>query len=458
MAWKIKKAVRLAFLDWRAPAARRACCDEEVRLNRRYAPGLYLGVVAVTGSVAAPRIGGAGPVLEYVVAMRRFPQHALWTARLAAGELGSADVQGLGHVLAQFHAVAAPCPADAPWGTAACVIARTATDLAELRPLLPDEGPALDALCRWHARAAWGHRRFTWRHAHGAVRECHGDLHCGNLVTLDGAAMPFDGIEFDPALRWIDTMHDLAFAWMDLRFHGRPDLAARLLNAYLHAGGDHGGLCVLRYYTVQRALVRAKVCALAGDAALARRYLLYAHTQAAPARGALLVTHGYSGSGKSTLADGLIEPLGALVLRSDVERRRTVGAQYTSAATRATYAHLLRLARRALAAGLPVVVDAACLQGWQRAAFAALAHARGVPFLLLDVHAPLAALPARLRARAAAGADPSDADEAVLASQLAHAEPLSAAERAGALAVAGGEPCVPLVRQALTRLGWRDAR
>ncbi|WUR10996.1 AAA family ATPase [[Empedobacter] haloabium] len=455
-AFKIKKAVRLPFLDWRAGAERARCCRAELRLNRRYAPWLYLRVVPVTGSVAAPRLGGGGRVLEYAVAMRTFEQGALWSARLAAGSLTGGEVTSLANVLAAFHARAAVAPPGSAWGTAAQVAARTLADLDELRALLPAESDALAALAAWHAHAARGLRRLcAWRRAGAAVRECHGDLHCGNIVTLRGVAVPFDGIEFAPALRWIDTMQDMAFAWMDLHCHGRADLASTLLSAYLAASGDYAGLALLTYYTVQRALVRAKVAALRGDTALAARYLRCAGAWSGRRQPALLATTGLSGSGKSTVCAALAPALGAIVLRADVERKRLVrqagGARpgYAPAETRQTYARLRRVARHALRAGVPVLVDAACLQGWQRTLFVTLAARLQVPFLLLAVTAPPEELARRLRRRAMMGNDPSDADETVLARQLADAQPLAAAELAQALPVDSAVPCLPAVLERL---------
>lgn len=215
LTYKFKKALRLAFLDYRRRAARRRCCEEEVRLNRRYAPGLYLGVSRLTGPAAAPELDGDGPILDYAVRMRTFPQHALWSHRLEAGALSAAETHQLAVVLARFHDEAARCPPGVPWGVAAAVVSRTRADLRETCALLRARPAAqlLDRIARWHDRVAPRLvRAFSHRRARGAVRECHGDLHCGNIVTLDGVVLPFDGIEFDPALRWTDCMQDLAFA------------------------------------------------------------------------------------------------------------------------------------------------------------------------------------------------------------------------------------------------------
>ncbi|MFL6675231.1 MAG: bifunctional aminoglycoside phosphotransferase/ATP-binding protein [Massilia sp.] len=465
LTYKFKKARRLEFLDYASPQARRYYCEEEIRLNRRYAEPLYLGVSTLTGPANAPCLDGDGPVLDYAVRLRTFPQTALWTRRLADGLLGSGDAARLAAALARFHASATTCPAGASWGSATQVAKRTAADLRELR-VLSDGAAArqvLDRLDNWHSHAARRlSRLLDWRRAHGAIRECHGDLHCGNILTLGDAVLPFDGIEFNDSMRWIDTMQDLAFAWMDLQFHGRADLAARLLNDYLQLGGDYYGLAVLPYYRVQRALVRAKVAALRGDRALGDAYLRFAAGCTVPTRGVLLATHGLSGSGKSTVCDRLVEPLCAVQVRSDMERKRLpgvpVGALYCAETTELTYARLARVARRALGAGLPVLVDAAFLQGRQRQAFRRLAHARAVPFLLLDVQADPGLLAGRLRERAIAGRDPSDADEAVLAQQRATAQALAQDELPDSLPVTADAALSTSVRAALAERGYTPER
>jgi predicted kinase len=304
-------------------------------------------------------------------------------------------------------------------------------------------------LQRWLAeqrealRTAWRERQ-----RHGAVRECHGDLHGANVVLLDGQLTAFDGLEFDPALRWIDVMSDVAFLTMDLQAHDRADLAYRLLDGWLQHSGDYAGLAVLRCYEVYRALVRALVQALrrrAGQAppAGAPDYLAWAERHARPADTArLLITHGVSGSGKSTIASALLAQAGAIRVRSDVERKRLFGLTalqpsaaaaldiYTPEATRRTFERLAACARMALLAGWPVIVDAAFLRREERAAFRRLATELRVPFSILHCRAAPTQLQARVAARARAGVDASEATPQVLERQLAGYEPLDAAERA----------------------------
>lgn len=452
-AYKFKRALRLPFLDFSTPGARRFYCEEECRLNRRLAPALYLGTVPITGDIAHPVIGGEGEALDFAVWMRAFDQGALWSARLARGLLDAGDVDLLAARLAQFHATTARAPEHTSWGTADRIGNTFGATLDALeRDVVHDEGDARAAfLRRWETekRAALA-AVFADRKSAGMVRECHGDLHCSNILSMDGAVQVFDCIEFDAGLRWIDVMDDLAFAYMDLAFHGRPDLAARLLNAYLEYGADYAGLAVFQYYEVHRALVRARVMFLrarqSGLAVAARDacrragmdYVGFACRCARARQPALIITHGCSGSGKTTVARMLVELLGAVQLRSDVERKRLGGVSgakagrdpYGEAETHETYERLAQLARGVLLAGWPVVVDASFLLAAQRARCRMLADSLGVPFHIVDLRADRAAMLARIAVRRQAGKDASEADATVLEGQLRRAQALDQHELA----------------------------
>jgi predicted kinase len=271
---------------------------------------------------------------------------------------------------------------------------------------------------------------------------------------LDGALLPFDCVEFDPRLRWIDVMSDVAFLVMDLKAHGHSDSAFRFLDRYLQHSGDYEGLQVLRCYEVYRALVRALVCSLRPptdtDAEPGMtQYLACAEALSRGARGRarVLITHGLSGSGKSTVAGQLLEAAGAIRLRSDVERKRLFGLEalqssaalgldiYTPEATRRTFTRLADAARLALLAGYPVIVDAAFLRHAERAAFRALAASLQVPFAILDLRADARLLRQRVAARHAGGSDASEADLAVLERQFAFHEPLDDQELQVTIAV-----------------------
>ena len=268
-AYKIKKAVNLGFLDFSTLEKRRFYCAEELRLNRRLAPDLYLEVVPIAGSADHPVLNGPGPAIEYAVKMRRFPQACLLDQVLLRGELTPETIDAIARRIADFHGRTAIADNESPFGTPERAHLPVAENFAQIRPRLRDNEDLirLDELERWSEREYQARfNALAARKARGLIRECHGDLHLGNMALLDGEAVPFDCIEFSDNLRWIDVISEAAFLAMDLQDRGRPDLARRFLNAYLEQTGDYEGLEVLRYYLVYRAMVRAKVaCIRAGQ-------------------------------------------------------------------------------------------------------------------------------------------------------------------------------------------------
>ena len=454
-AYKLKKAVDFGFLDFTTLSARRFFCEEELRLNRRLAPALYLDVVPITGSIDAPVVGGEGPALEYAVKMREFPQDELASRLLARGELAPADIDMLAAKVAQFHAAIEVAAAGAGFGAPEGILQRARDNCTAILPLLDDpaERAEIDALGAWTEREHIARRGALLRRVEqGFVRECHGDLHLGNIARIDGELTIFDCIEFNPALRWIDVMSEVAFTVMDLEDRGHADLGRRFLDAYLERGGDYGGLAVLHFYLVYRALVRAKIARLraaqlapgeARSAAIAeyRGYVRLARDYAAASRPAIVIAHGLSGSGKTTLSQALLETLGAVRIRSDVERKRLHGLDarernrrgidrglYRATATDATYQRLAKLTREIVAAGFVAIVDAAFLKRAQRELFRDLAGELRVAFVIVDFAASEATLRERVARRTAAGADASDADLAILGYQLHTQEPLAPEE------------------------------
>ncbi len=454
VAYKFKKALRLDFLDYTTLVSRQFYCQEELRLNCRLAPDIYLAVVSITGSRDTPSIDGGGAPIEYAVKMRAFGQAALWSSRLRHDLMTGREIDQLAHCLAGFHDLAPCAVRPSQWGTSAAVARRARDDLSAIDSMLAStaDRQALPPLVAWQREQL---RKltplFARRKALGWVRECHGDLHCGNIVTIKGQVAVFDCIEFNDEMRWIDVMHDFAFVWMDLQFCGRNDWAARLLNQYLQLSGAYAGLSVLPFYRIQRALVRCKVALLRagqvrrdstqdeGQEALgqAAKYLAFCAKKIERGASALIITHGFSGSGKSTLCDSLVELLGAVQIRSDLERKRlhglAMGAKaaaapgagiYDAKGNRAVYGRLSRLARHISGAGLPVIIDAAFLQRSQRRRFQELAHELGLPFFILDVHVNVATLRTRVAARAQLGQDASDAGLVVLEHQLQNHEAL----------------------------------
>jgi predicted kinase len=416
--------------------------------------------------------------------MHAFAQTALWSRRLAGGKLAAGEIDACAGLLARFHQGAAMASAASDWGTPACIAAAAQTTMIALARLAGD-GASQQTLARLRAWDTAQRGRlaplFQARKRQGRVRECHGDLHAGNILTTERGVEVFDCIEFSEALRWIDVVNDLAFAWMDLACRGRADFATRLLNGYMALTGDYAGLALLPWYGAQRALVRCLVHLLraqqAAPAALADAarheglaYLAFADRLAAPGTPAVLITHGCSGSGKTWFARQAAEMLGAVHLRSDVERKRLAGLQagdrsgtlpgsplYDDAATRRTYDRLLELTDTVVRAGMIAIVDAAFLAPGLRQRFAQFADQAGVPFLIFDVQASPAMMAQRLARRAGDSTEASDADAAVMAQQLATALPLEQCELARTVVVdtrAGLSPadvaalCAPLTAMA----------
>ena len=435
---KIKKPVRLPFVDYGSLAARQRFCREELRLNSRLAPSLYLGLTRITGTVQTPTLDGAGPVLEYAVRMRRFPKGALFGEQLESATLSRLDVDRLAILLADFHSGQTPAEPLSGFGSAE---RRRLAALAALEGALPVATPAEQVRLRnWldiesiRLAPLWSRRQ-----KEGWVRECHGDLHLDNVVSLEGSVAAFDGIEFDAALRWIDMLDDIAFPVMDFIARGRLDFAFRLLNEWLDRTGNHAGLPALRFSLVYRALVRTQVAQLSGPGheAAARRYLNTALQLTQPGKVQLLITHGLPGSGKTFQSQQVLERTGAVRLRSDVQRKRLFGLGmledsrakgidlYSPDATARTYAQLFKLARVALEAGYPVIVDAAFLHRTERAQAMALADELGLPLSIIDCKASLQVLRNRIGAR---HGDASEATAAVLDAMRLTAEPLDARE------------------------------
>jgi aminoglycoside phosphotransferase family enzyme/predicted kinase len=440
-AYKIKKPVVLDFLDFGTLEKRRHYCEEELRLNRPWAPELYLEVVAITGPAAEPEVGGDGETLEYAVKMLRFDQDLRLDRQLENGLLTVADMKELGQNIAARHAAAErPEPAERER------LVKQAVHY--FRENFDHLGDIIDReefryLRDWTERELGRHEaRFRQRFDDGFVCDCHGDLHLGNLVRLPSGITTFDCIEFNPDLRVTDVYADVGFLTMDLTEKGHPELAAHFLNRYLERSGDYAGAVLLDLYFVYRCLVRAKVAAIrsrerdseterAADIAEARDYSGMAFRQASKGKPMLVIMHGLSGSGKTWLAERLMAALPAIRIRSDIERKRLFGLDeaaesgsaidsgiYTPEASERTYDRLLTLARTLLAARHRVILDAAFLREEQREAAKQVAAELDVDSVLVCAEAPVDVLRARIEIRARRRDEASEADLAVLEHQL----------------------------------------
>ena len=451
-AYKIKKPLKLPFLDFSTLAQRQRCCVDELRLNRRFAPDIYLGVVGIFNTPQDPQFDGPGTPIEYAVKMRRFDEAGRLDRVCTRGELQPRHLADLADTLVAFHAAAAIAPAASRFGSASAVLSPALDNFHDLLRLLPDAGvqARLDALRVW-TEAQFKHLAplLQARQRTGRVRECHGDLHLANLVLIDQRVRMFDCIEFNEDLRWIDVASEIAFTYVDLLAHGQPGLANWFVDEVLSRSGDYEAALVLRFYAVYRALVRAKVAAIlihqtqdADSEAVA--YVALAERLVAPPVGRFVITHGLSGCGKTIASNELLQSdphAATLRLRSDVERKRLFGLAstarsgstldagiYAPHAHARTYARLRELADMLLRAGWSVIVDAAFLKRADRAAFHALARDVGAAFSILAPKATPAQLRERIQARTALGRDASEATLDVLAQQMQAMEPLEADE------------------------------
>lgn len=458
-AYKVKKPIRNEFLDYTTLESRQRFCEEEVRLDGRYAEGLYLGVVPIRSDHARVEVeGDSGKVIEYAVKMHRFSEQALMSHRLRDGNVTTQDLDQLTDRVCQIHAAASRVDPAQRWGSFDVV---TEDALDNFRTLAKHHAgcATTESLRRWTESFAEQNReRFERRVTDGFVRECHGDLHLANVVQWRGKMLPFDGIEFCDRFRWIDVVSDAAFLAMDLAAQGRTDLSNRFVNLYLESTGDYGSLAMFRWYLVYRAMVRAKVACLTDELTVGRdgvddqdgcrRHIELATTFASTPPRRLWITHGLSGSGKTYGSDHVVEGQGAIRVRSDLERKRLFGMSptdrpneqdrsrlYDQNAGKETYDRLASLTRAAIDDGFGVVVDATFLRWEERKRFRQLADEMDAEFRILHFDADDATLRRRVASRAKQGTDASDANLAVLEQQLANREPFRPEELADVVTI-----------------------
>ena len=457
-AYKIKKPCNLGFLDFSSLDKRLFYCKEELRLNSRLAAPIYLGIVTITGSPKRPVLQETGEAIEYALKMIRFPQQAQLDNMLAEGKLKNRHIEAFAHLVAKFHQCAEIASKDSSFGSPElvyCPVVRTLKKIRECQNARYFD-IQLSELEDWSKTISGVSKSlFEQRKCDGFIRECHGDMHLRNLLWLNNQPLAFDCLEFDPDLRWIDTLSEIAFLVMDLHHREHPQLAQCFLNTYLELCGDYSGLRVFRFYLVYRALVRAMVDAIrAGQPSVSvlekqkavnefYTYLKLALSYIHFKKPVLIITHGLSGSGKSTLSQLLLERIAAIRVRSDVERKRMFGLFdglnntvsthrsvggagvnqeiYSFEANIKTYEKLKALAGAVLDSGFPMIVDAAFLKYEERRSFMEFASDRQVPFIILVFTASADTLRQRISARKC---DVSDAGITVLEHQLTTFEPL----------------------------------
>ena len=460
-AYKIKKPVNLGFVVFSLLEKRRFYCEEEVRLNRRLAPEIYLETVPVTHSPGKPPLmNGKGKAIEYAVKMMLFPWEAQLDRILDRNELKPLHLDGFAHVIATFHKTAQRAETETAYGDLEHLSQPVYENFTQIRDNVSNKA-LLQTLVTLETRSHEEIHRlepvFNQRKADGFIRECHGDLHLRNMAWVNDKPLVFDCIEFNSNLRWIDVISEIAFLVMDLEKRKQSELAYRFLNAYLERSGDYHGLLLLTCYLTYRTLVRAKVEAIRSgqshvppeEQATAYQsfqdYLQLAvkYNQGRPLH--LIITHGLSGSGKTTLTQRLIEQLGAIRIRSDVERKRLFGLKaedngrakvetdiYSEDASQRTYSKLVELADHALEGGYPVIIDAACLKAEQRERFRSLASIKRIPYTILEFSFSESTLRHRIKNRTHGA---SDADLTVLEHQMVAVQKLGPDETPHAIRV-----------------------
>ena len=431
---KVRRAVRLPYLDFSTLEARRRFAEREMTLNAPHAPGLYRGVVAVTreadGSLA---VGGRGTPVEWAVRMARFSQDALLSAVVDRERLPEPLAKDLADAVFKYHQAATPTETDRDGISG--LLRSVLVSLSGSTDLRVQE--ATERIVRLARTAVQKSAAIRSERARaGFIRRCHGDLHLGNIVMWHGHPVPFDAIEFDEALATIDTLYDLAFLLMDLDRHKAREAANIVFNRYLWRSGDVRdvqGLAAMPLYLALRAAIRAMVALdraklgvgdASGSVAAALATLSYAETYLTPVPARLIGIGGFSGTGKTTLAKALAPAIGAapgaLHVRSDLERKwlaeveeteRLPESSYTAEASRAVYERVMARAQEALQAGQSVIVDAVLAKASERAELEAIARQVGCRFNGLWLTAGSEVLKTRVEARVG---DASDATARVV--------------------------------------------
>jgi uncharacterized protein len=449
-AYKIKKPVNLGFVDFSSLEKRLLYCHEEMRLNGRLAPDLYMSVVPVNLSEnSALRFDGSGPTFDYAVKMRRFSQEFLLDRMIERGDLLPWHIDTLAIEVAEFHGKTDIATHETDFGSLESVWHPLSENFKHIPilPAHPQQAEQVDKLYKSVLREFQNHESdFQQRKTERKICECHGDLHLGNMILNNEQIVLFDCIEFNENLRWIDVMSEVAFTVMDIENHGRADLAYRFLNIYLQQTGDYSGLKVLRYYLVYRATVRAKVAGIrlsqpgvtleerntAGNQL--QNYLDLAEQYITPVPHGIVITHGLSGSGKSTITQELMQVLPAIRIRSDIERKRLCpncsnkNDLYSDSINEKAYGHLAKCVTATIKGGFTAIVDATFLKEEKRQDFYDLANDLNVNMVVLDFDTSEEVLKERVLQRSGKRNDVSDADLEVLNEQIKNYKPLTGSE------------------------------
>jgi len=472
--YKLKKPVRFSFLDFSSVERRRHFCHEEVRLNRRLAPDVYRGVVAICRDGDGYRLGREDDpqAVEYAVHMRRLPAAHMLDWLLAHGQVTPSLIDALAHRIAEFHRHADTGPAVTANGDPAAVWRVLQDNYTAMRPfrdgtIAAADDDAIQAFARdFLARHDALFRR---RQAEGRMRDGHGDLRCEHICCTDGYAI-VDCVEFSPQFRYCDVASDIAFLAMDLEYLGHADLAAHLVTRYAAYANDPELPRLEGFYRCYRAYVRGKVGSLksveeevpgaerAAARAAAQRYLALAYRYTWTPTPALVVIAGLSGTGKSAVATALHDRTGFVHINSDVVRKQLAGVAartapagyeagiYSTEMSARTYATMRTAAADYLGAGRGVILDATFQRRDDRAAAEAVAAAHGVPIFFVECRCGEDEVRRRLAQRTVRRDSPSDADWSVYLEQRRRFEPFGTDERARSLVLDTSAPLAEATR------------
>ncbi len=455
-AYKIKKPLNLGFLDFSTLNKRHYYCDEELRINSRLAPKLYLSVVTINGSKQQPHINGSGAIIEYAVKMRQFPQQAQLDKMLAQGLLTKSHMDELASIISKFHNSIEIAKLKTEYGNPEIILSQAIENFKQIKQqqnFVCNE-KKLNELKNWTNDFYRLHKdSFIVRKNSNFIRECHGDMHLRNIAYWQNKILIFDNLEFDGKLRWIDVFSEIAFIVMDLDERNEHELSRRFLNAYLEKTGDYTGISILRFYLVYRAMVRAKIYCIQSQQeqitkplklelikkhnSLINLALSYTRTK----QPSLIIMHGFSGTGKTTLSQKLLEKKSIIRIRSDVERKRLFGLGalfnshvsvddnlYSSIATDKTYQHIFKLTKILLQNNYTALIDASFLSNKYRQQALQLAEQNNAQFIIIDCHANKDELQKRITKRLILNTDASEANYSVLDNQIKYHDVLTKKE------------------------------
>ena len=449
-AYKVKKPVNFGFLDFSSLEKRQNFCQEELRLNQRGAPQLYLEVLPITLDGEQYHLQGESDAVEYVLKMQQFPDNALLSHMFDQGKLTEEHIEALGKVVAQYHAVTESNDYILSFGEVSQVRASIDENYEQTEKYIggPQTQAQFDETKSYTDNFfAKFPELFNSRIKNKYIRECHGDLHLNNICLWQDRILLFDCIEFNEPFRFVDVMYDIAFAIMDLEARGRKDYANAFLNTYIEQTGDWEGLQLLPLYLSRQAYVRAKVTSfllddpgIPGDvkdnaAKTAAEYYKQAWEYTKPRQGQIFIMSGVSGSGKSTTARLLSRELGAVIIRSDAVRKHLAQVPllerggdelYTPQMTEKTYNRLSELGILLAKQGFTVILDAKYDRQHLRGNVISQAEESKIPCKILQCVAPEEILRERLNKRTG---DIADATSDLLSSQLDRAEEFTVQEK-----------------------------